>query len=406
MTLPVSSTETLYRWQGTYRDGSRAQGELACSSLTLAKARLRQQGVRIRSIRRKASSPLSLGKRITSSDITLFSRQLATMLKSGIPLLQSFNIVAEGLSNRSMAQLVYALRDDVASGSTLAESLRRQSRHFDGLFCHLIASGELSGKLDTMLEQVATGREKTEMLRKRVGKALHYPLAVVMVAVAVTGILLVKVVPQFATTFASFGADLPAFTRLVLQLSDLAIAHWWKVPLLLLAAWLSFREAIRRSPVVVAMRDRLLLRLPVIGSMTAKSCHARFTRMLAMTYAAGLPLVDALGSAAGATGNVVYHEAIHSVRSKVSDGQQLHVAIRDTGLFPSLIIQMVAIGEESGTLDAMLEKCAVRYESEVDNAVDGLTSLLEPLIMAVLGALIGGLMIAMYLPIFQLGQVI
>jgi len=406
MTLPVSSSDTLYLWRGTCGDGRRVQGELACSSLALAKARLRQQGVHIRSIRRKASSSSALGRRITSSDVTLFSRQLATMLKSGIPLLQSFNVVAEGLSNRSMAQLVYALRDDVASGSTLSEALRRQSRYFDGLFCNLIASGELSGKLDTMLEQVATGREKAEMLRKRVGKALHYPLAVVMVALAVTGILLVKVVPQFATTIASFGADLPAFTRLVLQLSALAIAHWWKLPVLLLVAWLGFREALRRSPAAVAMRDRLLLRLPLIGNLAAKSCHARFTRMLAMTYAAGLPLVDALGSAAGATGNAIYHAGIHNVRNRVSDGQQLHVAIRETGQFPSMIIQMVAIGEESGTLDAMLEKCAERYENEVNDAVDGLTALLEPLIMAILGALIGGLMIAMYLPIFQLGQVI
>jgi len=406
MTLPVSSSDTLYLWQGTNRDGSRAQGELACSSLALARARLRQRGVRIRSIRRKASAPSHPGGRIASPDITLFSRQLATMLKSGIPLLQSFNIVAEGLSNRRMAQLVHTLRDDVASGSTLAEALRRQSRHFDDLFCHLIAAGELAGKLDTMLEQVATGREKAEMLRRKVGKALHYPLAVVMVAVAVTGILLVKVVPQFATTFASFGADLPAFTRLVLQLSDLAIAHWWKLPVLLVAGGLIGQQAMRRSPAAVALRDRLLLRLPLVGSMAAKSCHARFTRMLAMTYAAGLPLVDALGAAAGATGNAVYHAAIYTVRDKVSDGQQLHVAVRDTGLFPSLIVQMVAIGEESGTLDATPEKCAVRYESEVDNAMDGPTALLEPLIMAILGALIGGLMIAMYLPIFQLGQVI
>lgn len=405
MTLPAPPSDTLYRWQGTRRDGSRAQGELTCSSLALARARLRQQGVRVRSIRRR-SSPSTRGGRIASADITLFSRQLATMLNSGIPLLQSFNIVAEGLSNPRMAQLVYRLRDDVASGNTFAEALRGQPRHFDGLFCHLIASGELSGKLDTMLERVAASREKAEKLRGKVGKALHYPLAVVMVAILITGILLVKVVPQFATTFASFGADLPAFTRLVLRLSDAALAHWWKVPVILLAGWLTGQQAIRRSPAMVAMRDRLLLRLPLVGSMAAKCCHARFTRMLGMTYAAGLPLVDALDSAAGATGNAVYHTAILSVRNKVSGGQQLHVAIRATGLFPSMIVQMIAIGEESGTLDAMLEKCAERYEHEVDNAVDGLTALLEPLIMAILGTLIGGLMIAMYLPIFQLGQVI
>src|SRR5690606_3527620 len=285
-------------------------------------------------------------------------------------------------------------------------ALRKHPRNFDSLFCNLIESGEQSGELEAMLDQVATGREKAEALKKKISKAMHYPLAVVVVALLVTAILLLKVVPQFATTFSSFGADLPAFTQLVLQLSDLAIAHWWKLPLILLAAGLTMHEAKRRSPVFVTMLDRIRLAMPVIGQITAKSCYARFTRMLTMAYAAGLPLVEALGCAAGASGNAVYQEAISDIRSKVSNGQPLHAAISSTGLFPAMIIQMVSIGEESGTLDRMLEKCANCYEADVDDIVDGLATLVEPLIMAILGTLIGGLMIAMYLPIFQLGQVI
>jgi len=274
------------------------------------------------------------------------------------------------------------------------------------LFCNLVESGEQSGALETMLDRVATYKEKTEALKSKIKKAMNYPIAVVAVALVVTGLLLVKVVPQFAETFSSFGAELPAFTLFVLKLSDIAIAHWWKVLIGLFLLSYAFKEARIRSREFADVVDKISLKLPVIGPIIEKSCFARFTRTLATTFSAGVPLVEALESVAGATGNIVYSKATRRIRDDVTTGQQLNFAIRSTGLFPAMITQMVGIGEESGALDSMLDKCASYYEAEVDNAVDGLTSLMEPLIMSVLGTLIGGLMIAMYLPIFQIGQVI
>jgi type IV pilus assembly protein PilC len=274
------------------------------------------------------------------------------------------------------------------------------------MFCNLVESGEQSGALETMLDRVATYKEKSEALKSKIKKAMNYPIAVVAVALVVTGLLLVKVVPQFAETFSSFGAELPAFTLFVLKLSDIAIAHWWKVLIGIFLLNYGFKEARIRSKEFADGVDRVTLKLPVIGPLVEKSCYARFTRTLATTFSAGVPLVEALDSVAGATGNIVYSTATKRIRDDVTTGQQLNFAIRSTGLFPAMITQMVGIGEESGALDAMLDKCATYYEAEVDNAVDGLTSLMEPLIMSVLGTLIGGLMIAMYLPIFQIGQVI
>jgi len=305
-----------------------------------------------------------------------------------------------------MAALVRSVRDEVAAGNNFADSIRKHPRYFDELFCNLVESGEQSGALETMLDRVATYKEKTEALKSKIKKAMNYPIAVVVVAIIVTGILLVKVVPQFAETFSSFGADLPAFTLFVLGLSDIAIAHWWKVIIALGIAGYCFKEARLRSKSFADLIDRLSLKLPIVGPIIEKSCYARFTRTLSTTFAAGVPLVDALESVAGATGNIVYSSATRRIRDDVSAGQQLNFAIRTTNLFPVMINQMVGIGEESGALDAMLDKCATYYEAEVDNAVDGLTALMEPIIMAVLGTLIGGLMIAMYLPIFQLGQVV
>lgn len=407
MATTTTVSQTIYIWQGTDKNGKKAKGEMPGASQALVKAQLRKQGVNATRVKRKPKDLFGPKKqKISPNDIAIFSRQLATMMKAGIPLVQSFEIVSDSLENASMAALVRSVRDDVAAGNNFADSIRKHPRYFDELFCNLVESGEQSGALETMLDRVATYKEKTEALKSKIKKAMNYPIAVVVVALIVTGILLVKVVPQFAETFSSFGADLPAFTLFVLGLSDLAIAHWWKAIIVLGIAGYCFKEARLRSKSFADFIDRLSLKLPVIGPIIEKSCYARFTRTLSTTFAAGVPLVDALESVAGATGNVVYSSATRRIRDDVSAGQQLNFAIRNTNLFPVMINQMVGIGEESGALDSMLDKCATYYEAEVDNAVDGLTSLMEPIIMSVLGTLIGGLMIAMYLPIFQLGQVV
>jgi len=407
MAAQTSVNQTIYTWQGTDKNGKKTKGEMPGASQALVKAQLRKQGVNATKVKRKSKDLFSPRKqKITPGDIAIFSRQLATMMKAGIPLVQSFEIVGDSLENPSMAVLVRAVRDDVAAGNNFADSIRKHPRYFDELFCNLVESGEQSGALETMLDRVATYKEKTEALKSKIKKAMNYPIAVVVVALIVTGILLVKVVPQFAETFSSFGADLPAFTLFVLGLSDIAIAHWWKAIIGIALAGYAFKEARLRSQKFADSVDRIALKLPIIGPIIEKSCYARFTRTLSTTFAAGVPLVDALESVAGATGNIVYSTATLKIRDDVSAGQQLNFAIRTTTLFPSMITQMVGIGEESGALDTMLDKCATYYEAEVDNAVDGLTSLMEPIIMSVLGTLIGGLMIAMYLPIFQLGQVV
>jgi type IV pilus assembly protein PilC len=403
----ASQNQTLFVWQGTDKAGKKVKGEIPGASQALVKAQLRKQGVTATKVRKKPKELFGeRQKRITATDIAIFARQLATMMKAGIPLVQSFEIVGDSLENPSMAKLVRQVRDDVAAGNNFADSIRKHPRHFDELFCNLVESGEQSGALETMLDRVATYKEKTEALKSKIKKAMNYPIAVVVVALVVTGILLVKVVPQFAETFSSFGADLPAFTLLVLGLSDIAIAHWWKVVIGLALLGYAFKEARIRYKAFANLVDRVALKLPVVGPIIEKSCYARFTRTLSTTFAAGVPLVDALDSVAGATGNIVYSTATKKIKDDVSSGQQLNFAIRSTGIFPTMITQMVGIGEESGALDGMLDKCATYYEAEVDNAVDGLTSLMEPIIMSVLGTLIGGLMIAMYLPIFQLGQVV
>jgi type IV pilus assembly protein PilC len=407
MANPGSSKQSIYRWEGTDRHGKKTAGEMQARSPALVKAQLRNRGVAANRITRKSRDFFSFGRKaITPSDIAVFSRQLASMIAAGIPLVQSFEIVGNSLENPMMAELVKGVRDNVAAGNRFADALRKHPRHFDELFCNLVESGEQSGTLEKMLDRVATNKEKSEALKLKIKKALNYPTAVVIVAIVVTGILLVEVVPTFAETFASFGADLPAFTLFVLALSNLAVDHWWKAVAALLVGGYGFKEASLRSRKFANTVDRISLVLPVIGSITKKSCHARFTRTLSTTVAAGLPLVEALDCVAGATGNRVYSRATLTIKDAVSVGQPLHVAIRATGLFPLMITQMVSVGEESGTLDSMLEKCATWYEAEVDSAVDGLTALVEPVIMSILGALIGGLMVAMYLPIFQIGQVV
>ena len=404
--MATEAVQNIYVWQGTDKNGNKTKGEIQGSSQALVKAQLRKQGINPQRVKRKPKEIFGAKKqKITPGDIAVFTRQLATMMKSGIPLVQSFEIVGESLENPSMRQLVLLIRDDVAAGNNFADTIRKHPRYFDDLFCNLVDAGEQSGALETMLDRLATYKEKSEALKAKIKKAMNYPIAVVVVALVVTGILLIKVVPQFAETFSSFGAELPAFTLFVLNLSDLAIAHWWKVLIAAGIAGFTFKEAKVRSEAFRNFLDRLTLKLPIIGPIMNSSCYARFTRTLATTFSAGVPLVDALDSVAGATGNIVYSTATKKIKDDVTTGQQLNFAIKNTTLFPVMVTQMVGIGEESGALDSMLDKCAIYYEAEVDNAVDGLTALMEPMIMAVLGILVGGLMIAMYLPIFQLGSV-
>lgn len=401
------TTSNTYAYKGVDKKGNKIQGEINGISPTIVKTLLAKQGITVRSVSKKGK-PLfgASGKAIKPVDIAVFSRQMATMMKAGVPLVQAFDIVADGLENPNLRKLVLSIRDSVAAGGGFANSLKEHPKYFDDLFCNLVDAGEQSGALETMLDRIATYKEKTEALKAKIKKAMTYPIAVVVVAVIVTGILLIKVVPQFAATFSSFGAELPAFTLFVLNLSELAQAYWLIILLSMVGGFIAFKQATQRSAAFAYIVDKYSLKLPIVGQILYLSVMARFARTLATTFAAGVPLIDALTSVAGAAGNRIYSEGIIRVREDVSTGIQLNTALKARGIFPTLLIQMSAIGEESGALDAMLDKVAVYYEEAVDNMVDSLTSLLEPLIMSVLGILVGGLMIAMYLPIFQLGAVV
>jgi type IV pilus assembly protein PilC len=404
-TSTISSN--IFTWSGTDKAGRASKGEIKAISQAMAKAQLRQQGISPKSVRKKAK-PLfgGRGKPIKPADIAIFTRQLATMLKAGVPLVQSFEIVEDGLEKSSVRDMVSGIRNDVASGTGLAPSLAKHPRHFDELFCSLVGSGEDSGTLEVMLDRVATYKEKTEALKAKIKKAMTYPMAVVCVALIVCAILLIKVVPVFAQTFESFGSELPAFTQFVMDISDFVQA-WWIVMFAAIAGTVvTIREAKLRSVRFAEFIDRLALRMPIVGGIVHDAVVARFSRTLSTTFAAGVPLVDALNSTAGAAGNSVYTKAIRRIRDDVTTGSTLYDSIKATGLFPHMLLQMVSIGEESGSLDEMLDKVATHYEDAVDNAVDSLSSLMEPLIMSVLGVMVGGLMIAMYLPIFMLGSVI
>ncbi|MBB4863418.1 type IV pilus assembly protein PilC [Pseudomonas nitritireducens] len=397
---------SVFTWEGTDRKGGKVKGELSGTNTALIKAQLRKQGINPTKVRKKGISLLSRGKKIKPMDIALFTRQMATMMGSGVPLLQSFDIIGEGFDNPNMRKLVEEVKQEVASGNSLANSLRKKPQYFDDLYCNLVDAGEQSGALETLLDRVATYKEKTESLKAKIKKAMTYPIAVVVVAVIVSAILLIKVVPQFQAVFANFGAELPAFTRMVISLSDVLQEWWFIVLIALFAAAFALRELHRRSEKFRDSVDRGVLRVPIVGDILYKSAVARYARTLSTTFAAGVPLVEALDSVSGATGNVVFRNAVNKIKQDVSSGTQLNFSMRTTGVFPSMAIQMAAIGEESGSLDNMLDKVAGYYEEEVDNAVDNLTTLMEPMIMAVLGVLVGGLIIAMYLPIFQLGNVV
>lgn len=397
---------SVFVWEGTDRKGGKIKGELTGANTALVKAQLRKQGINPIKVRKKGISLLSKGKKIKPMDIALFTRQMATMMGAGVPLLQSFDIIGEGFENPNMRKLVDDIKQEVAAGNSLANSLRKKPQYFDDLYCNLVDAGEQSGALETLLDRVATYKEKTESLKAKIKKAMTYPIAVVIVAVIVSAILLIKVVPQFQTVFANFGAELPAFTRMVIGLSEVLQAWWFIVLIGLFAVAFAFKEFHKRSEKFRDFVDRSILKLPIVGMIIYKSSVARYARTLSTTFAAGVPLVEALDSVAGATGNVVFRNAVYKIKQDVSSGTQLNFSMRTTGVFPSMAIQMASIGEESGSLDEMLGKVAGFYEEEVDNAVDNLTTLMEPMIMAVLGVLVGGLIIAMYLPIFQLGNVV
>ena len=397
---------SVYAWEGVDKKGTKVTGEIGGHNPALVKAQLRKQGINPTKVRKKSISIFGKGKKIKPLDIAFFSRQMATMMKAGVPLLQSFDIISEGHDNPNMRKLVEDVKQEVAAGHSFATALRQKPLYFDDLFCNLVDAGEQAGALESLLDRVATYKEKTESLKAKIKKAMTYPIAVVVVAVVVTGILLLKVVPQFQAIFAGFGAQLPAFTVMVIGLSQLVQDYWWILLAGLALSMFAFRRAHRTSERFRNSLDKALLKVPIIGPLLYKSAVARYARTLSTTFAAGVPLVEALDSVAGATGNIVFKNAVNKIKQDVSTGMQLNFSMRSTGVFPMLAVQMTAIGEESGALDSMLDKVATYYEDEVDNMVDSLTALMEPMIMAVLGIIVGGLVIAMYLPIFQLGNAV
>ncbi|OHV12216.1 type II secretion system F family protein [Kushneria phosphatilytica] len=395
----------VWKWQGRNTRGKRIHGEMAATEENEVRRHLAQQGISLRRISRKRSLPI-IGNRIRSGDITLFARQMATMIRAGIPLLQSFSAVANSTTNPALRHFIETLHQDVSSGMNFSSALAKHPGHIDDLFVHLVAAGEQAGALDRMLERIAIYKERLDTLRSRVMKAMYYPASVIAVGLGVTALLLIKVVPQFETMFSSFGAELPMPTQITIELSETAQAWWWQICLALLGGVVLLRSLLRRSPVLAMRLSRLALGLPILGGILEKSAIARFARTLSTSFAAGVPLMEALDTASGACGNQVFARAVSDIRTDVSNGQQLHAAMRNTNLFSPMSLQMVAIGEEAGSLDDMLDRVAEFHEAEVENRVDTLTSLLEPFIIVVLGTLVGGLVMSMYLPVFELGNAI
>lgn len=401
----ATASAQVYVYKGKSKDGRPVKGELTGVSPAIIKAQLRKQGIIAKSVRKKPKDLLG-SKPVTAADICIFSRQMATMMKAGVPLVQSFEIVGDGAEKESLKKLIASLHEEVAAGNSFASALRKHPKLFDNLYCSLVEAGENSGSLETLLDRVATYKEKAEQLKAKIKKAMTYPIAVICVAIIVTAILLVKVVPVFAEVFGGFGAELPAFTLFVVSLSDFA-QKWWLLALAgLIGCGFAFKTAKERSEKFSDAVDKFMLKIPAVGDILHNAVIARYARTLATTFSAGVPLVEALSSVAGASGNAVYRDAILRVQADVTTGLTMHIAMKSTGMFPVMLLQLTSIGEESGALDEMMEKAADHYEEAVDNAVDNLTALLEPLIMSVLGVLVGGLVIAMYLPIFQLGNVV
>ncbi|MBQ0727813.1 MAG: type II secretion system F family protein [Thalassolituus oleivorans] len=400
-----------FQWEGTNRRGQTVKGELSGQNPAMVKAQLRKQGVEPKKIKRLSQPLFGIGggpvkKRIKPADITFFTRQMATMVKAGVPLVQSFDIVADGVDNISLREVIYAIRDSVSAGNDFASALKQYPQYFDELTCNLIESGEQAGALESMLDKVAIYKEKTEELKAKIKKALMYPMITLLVAFGVTAILLIKVVPTFDEMFKSFGAELPAPTQFIVMLSDWMQANYLYVFGGLIFIAVAFMQGMKKSQSFRDNVETTLLKAPVFGDLIMKASVARYARVLSTTFAAGVPLVEALDSVAGAVGNVVYRNAVYNIRDEVASGQQMHFAMRATKVFPNMVVQMTSIGEESGALDSMLDKAASYYEAEVDNAVDNMTSLLEPAIMVFLGVVIGGMIVAMYLPIFAMGDAI
>ncbi|MGR8933221.1 MAG: type II secretion system F family protein [Gammaproteobacteria bacterium] len=393
-------------WDGIDKGGNKTKGEVSSKNETTARAELRRFGVRVIKIKKKPKPLFTSQKKITPKDIAIFSRQLATMLQAGVPLVQSFDIIGRGHENESMQKLLLSVKADIEGGDTLFEALSKRPIYFDELFCNLVRAGEQGGVLETLLDKIATYKEKTESLKAKIKKALTYPLAVLVVAFIVTAILLLYVVPVFEELFQNFGADLPAFTKFVISLSQWMQEWWWVMLLTIIVTAAVFTYFKKRSRPFNHFLDRLLLKIPAVGTILHKAAIARFARTLSTLSAAGVPLVEALTSVAGSTGNIIYSDAVLKIREDVATGQQLQFSMQQAKLFPHMVIQMVAIGEESGSVDSMLAKVADFFEEEVDIAVDNLSSLLEPFIMSVLGILVGSLVVAMYLPIFKLGAVV
>ena len=396
-----------FSWNGVNRKGKKVSGQLSAESVLALKNQLKKQGI-ITSRVKKKSKPLfgSKDKKITTKDICVITRQIATMLGAGVPLVQTIEMIGKGNSNGNIQKLLGDIGIKLQSGIPLSECLREYPLYFDDLYCDLVASGEQSGALEGIYERIATYKEKAESLRAKIKKAMTYPISVLVIAAIVTSILLIFVVPTFQEIFANFGAELPAFTLFVIGLSEFMQTYWYLALAGLFIFSFLFKQAHRKSPKFRDAVDAKILKLPIVGDILQKAAVARYARTLSTTFAAGVPLIDALESAAGASGNAVYRNAILEIRSEVSSGMQMNLAMRNSNIFPDMVIQMVAIGEESGAVDDMLAKVANVYEEEVDNAVDNLTALIEPLIMSVLGVVIGGLIIAMYLPIFQIGNII
>ncbi|MDJ0939845.1 MAG: type II secretion system F family protein [Woeseiaceae bacterium] len=395
-----------FLWEGTDRKGKKVKGKSMAGDEAAVRADLRRQGVVPTRIRKQRKSMFAGAAKITTGDIAIFSRQLATMLSAGIPLVQAFEIVGTGHDNAAMQKLILTIKQDVEGGSALAEALAKHPLYFDDLFVNLVESGEQAGALETLLDKIATYKEKTEAIKKKIKKALTYPAAVLVVAFIVTTILLIFVIPAFEDLFQGFGADLPTFTRMVIDLSQFVREKGWYLAIMIIAAIAGFLYMKKRSRALRQNLDKMTLKIPVIGPIMQKASIARYARTLSTMFAAGVPLVEALESVAGATGNIVYEQAVLQMRDEVATGQRLQQAMENTDLFPNMVIQMIAVGEESGSLDDMSAKVADFYEEDVDNAVDNLSSLLEPMIMAILGVLVGGLVVAMYLPIFKMGSVV
>jgi type IV pilus assembly protein PilC len=395
--------EVAFLWEGKNRDGKLVRGEMRAASESVVQAKIRRQGItntKVKKVRFKS------GSKITEKDIALFTRQLATMMKSGVPLLQAFDIVGRGHSNPTVGKLLLDIKADVETGSSLSQAFRKFPLQFDALYCNLVSAGEQAGILDTLLDRLATYKEKIIAIKSKIKSAMFYPISILVVAFVITAVIMIFVIPAFKEVFKSFGADLPAPTLVVMAISDFFVTYWWAIFGIIGGGFYAFFESWKRSEKVQIAMDRTLLRLPVFGDIIRKSVIARWTRTLSTMFAAGVPLVESLDSVGGAAGNHVYKLATKQIQSEVSTGTSLTVSMQNVNLFPNMVTQMVAIGEESGALDSMLSKVADFFEAEVDDAVDAMSSLMEPIIMVVLGTLIGGMVVAMYLPIFKLGAVV